>query len=379
MVLRARDNLLICALPGDEITRYANLILAQEDEKWRSLLVHADPVSGQTWTKQVASWQAACEALDVEPVGWLEPPRQKALLSQISELKGRLEPLVKSYSRVYVPFVGSRSRWRSLASFVVAAVAKTVWMEVPVGAADEWYALDVSAVKRQLEVLNRYYPDRLGAHKIKIAECRGVRQYRRIDAAEVHRFAQQELSFPGVDVIDADPWDLGTSPYEQERHKLEIDVLGRLSWNHLVEVGACTGVFTEKLVRHFPDRQITACEPDPERVRWLRQRLSGAARVLPATANTLDVTCDVLMVSSVLYYLDQFPRKLLALPRRYLVASHGGSYHSKVLQPLMLSQGWTLHLRERMSGRAEMFCGFPTLKDGTEVVVWKRPSSGVGD
>jgi len=46
---------------------------------------------------------------------------------------------------------------------------------------------------------------------------------------------------------DGDPWDLETSPFDQERYRRQLDLLADQRYGRVLEVGCAAGAFTEQL------------------------------------------------------------------------------------------------------------------------------------
>ena len=47
---------------------------------------------------------------------------------------------------------------------------------------------------------------------------------------------------------EGDPWDLETSPLDQERYRRQLDLVGDRRYGRVLEVGCAAGAFTERLV-----------------------------------------------------------------------------------------------------------------------------------
>jgi hypothetical protein len=177
--------------------------------------------------------------------------------------------------------------------------------------------------------------------------------------------------------IDAsDPWYLGSSDYEEARYRLELSVLSNLHWTSLVEIGACVGAFTLRLIELFPGRQITACEPYEPFVNALRIRLGQRARVIHRGADETVPQADVIFASSCLYYARPFPIKLLRIRAKYYVFSHCHRYQKGVIEPCMTALNYELLSEEELPARVEAAYDLADVKDGTVVQVWRgEPSS----
>jgi hypothetical protein len=169
----------------------------------------------------------------------------------------------------------------------------------------------------------------------------------------------------------SDPWYLSSSEYEEDRYRLELSVLGRLPWTSLVEIGACVGAFTLRLLESFPGRQITACEPYEPFARKLEIRMGERARVLQASANEAVPAADIVFASSCLYYARPFPITLLSNAAKYFVLSHCHRYQKGVVEPCMIALNYTLLSEDELPARVEAAYGLTDVKDGTIVQVWR--------
>ena len=368
-------NLIVCCFPGDEITIFGNAILAQRDAHWKALLVCPDPVTGQSYEQARDTWHASCRELGVEPSESLNLPSLPTKQYDWAELSRRIQPFLKSYERVYVPDLEDVSLVRRMVTFSAARHLESVWMESGCGVGDEVGAVDGPQLNGLIGIANHHYPLRLREKRLVTRDFRGIRQYRFLSGKTVHRFAHQWLSMNTPDIVDDDPWDLESSPYEQERHRLERTALQKLDWDSMVEIGGCGGAFSEQLADAFPDKDICVYEPNPHFTRVLSQRLGHRVRVVQGGVEDLAGSFDLVFASSVLYYLKRFPLRLLDIAGRYFVTSHIRCYHEEVIRPVFSAAGWNMVFQEELLPAIEDFCSIPIIRDGASIVAWERPRS----
>jgi predicted TPR repeat methyltransferase len=114
--------------------------------------------------------------------------------------------------------------------------------------------------------------------------------------------------FEGLYAESGDPWDFGTSDYEQNKYATTLAVLGERTFRRALEAGASIGVFTEMLADRCDE--LLAVDVSERAVAAARRRLSGRRhvrverRTLPEEMP--DGPFDLIVASEVLYY---FPRE----------------------------------------------------------------------
>ena len=381
-------RLLVCGHPGDELTLFGNLVLADRSVHYDAVLVFADPVPGQTLEQAESAWREACQAIGVKPIACLRYPAPylyPALGADNIAVVGanrrpdrllgeRLQPLLAGRPRVYVPDIEDTYPARVAATATVARMQPDLWMQTAKGLGTEVHVADEHAMSLLIDTANRYYGRRMLAGRMTDSDFPAARQYLQLPGSDVQRFSQYFLGGPPAAMADGNPWDVDHSPYEHGRYQQELDVLDSLPWRTLVEIGAGAGQFTKRLVERFPDRSVTAYEPSPTFCQVLRRAVADQAEVRQRGAQTLQGTFDVVFVSSILYYLPQFPLSLLDAVGKYLICSHFQQFHDHVITPLAEGLGWTrVHVREVLP-RIETFAGILTIKRGTQIVVWQRPA-----
>jgi SAM-dependent methyltransferase len=121
---------------------------------------------------------------------------------------------------------------------------------------------------------------------------------------------------------------------EAERfHQYYIDLFGEWISGNVLEVGAGQGAITHHLLNCKP-RRLTACEPDPEFVAVLRERLGTAVEIVqggladvPAAAGPFDVIVYVDVLEHIRHDRDEVRRAAARLgPGGLLIL--GGPAHA---------------------------------------------------
>jgi predicted TPR repeat methyltransferase len=106
---------------------------------------------------------------------------------------------------------------------------------------------------------------------------------------------------------NGDPWDLETSPYEQQKYTHTLQVLGSRSYGLGFEIGCAKGVLTQSLAQHCGallaiDVSETALEAARDRCEAL-DHVSFARMTFPSQA-PLGSAFDLIILSEVAYYWD---------------------------------------------------------------------------
>lgn len=364
-------GLIVCRSPGDEAALFGALPLARPEETFDLLAVFAHPLRPAHGEGEGALRRAAAE-LGIRNVRLL-PFAHREEDGVAPETIAAHLPELDKYERIYTHPVQNP---RPLARRVAAAVGlrrSEVWTAAAGGAVDEIVQLPPAAFARRLDILNRHYPDLLEADLVSPRELRSVDLFQKVAGRSLYRYYRGYLAWR-PDAFDySQPWDLETSPYERERYDAELEVLSRLPWRSLTEVGACEGAFTERLIERFPGRRIVAYEPDRYFLRTLRRRVGGRAEVREGDCEAAGrEPCDLLFVSSLIYYCPHLPYGMLETPAEHVVVSHAPRYHREILDPAFLARGFVRTARESVPPRIEAMEGLLEVRYGTEIAVWRR-------
>ncbi len=356
---------------GDEVADFGGLILARPHEKFALAAIFAHPLLPDRRAGEAALRQAA-EALGVRE-SWLLPFAHLEGDAIDPELIAQHLPDMNRFQRVYTHAVQDS---RPLARRVAAAVGnrrQEVWTTAAGGEVTESIRCRPALFARRLEVLNRHYPDLLTAGLIPAVRMRSVDLFQRVKGESLYRYFRGYLDWRVNSFDYRHPWGLESSPYEQERYTAEMRVLASLPWHRMIEVGACEGAFTEMLCTRFPDRLITACEPDDHFFSSLQKRVGDRAVVRQADCEAAGKeACDLLFISSLIYYCPRFPYRMFETPAEYVVISHAPRYHRESLDPALQANGFRCVSRETTAPKMEEMEGLLEVRYGTEIAVWQK-------
>lgn len=380
-------HLLVCGVPGDEVLLYGHLVATALADEFDAVLLDPCPLPGEGLAEAEDRWSKSCRFLGITPSRSLRSPipvmldasarrdvtAARVALSPPHDLLDAFSPLVHAVDRIYVPDVQDPCISRAFGAALLSALSPIVWMAASYGPAEQIAALDARQFEQLCECLSKHYSEHLRTSRISVSDLKGVQQYRRFEGPQLRRFVLQWLGWQFASIREEDPWDFNRSPYEGRRHSLECRVLHEIEWASLVEIGACQGAFTRRLLEEFPGRKISCVEPDPIFAETLRQTIGHAVEVDDTPVERMTGTFDVVLASSVLYYVDTFPLSVLNAARQYFVSSHVQRYHDTVVTPILTRSGWTQVARHIMAPCVEMFCNIPVQKDGAEVAIWRRP------
>ncbi len=368
----------VAPFPADELILFGPAILGHAKWDWTGVLIF------DRWRDfafgKIDSWKSSCQALGVKHTCEISFPLVNESQLSLEHLIDTLQDALEGYDRVYVPDVTSDG-YEAIVATAAASVGKDyIWSVTFNGVPDEVLTYTHSQWNDIISLANTNYADGIASELLLPRMLLSVRAYRCISSISIARFNAQFLNWDtplgsGKDSIspnDHDPWDLGTSEYEQMRHEAELDVLRKLEWSTLCEVGSCIGVFTEKILRRFDDKSITCIEPVHHFASKLKQKLGNQVELLIIPANEVEKEFDVVFLSSCLYYMKKWPHRIISHAGNYVVTSHRRLYEEKVVRPAMLSEGWRLYFEKEVSACFERFCELVVEKDGTLISVWTR-------
>jgi hypothetical protein len=364
-------TLIVCRAPGDEVADFAGLILARPNETFAVAAVFAHPLLPDRHAGE-AALRLAAGALGVAET-WLLPFAHLEGDAIDPELIARHLPDMSRFQRVYTHAVQDS---RPLARRVAAAVGscrQEVWTTASGGEVTESVRCRPALFARRLDVLNRHYPDLLTAGLIPAEKLRNIDLFQRVNGESLYRYFRGYLDWRVNSFDYRQPWGLESSPYEQERYAAEMRVLASLPWQCMIEIGACEGAFTEMLCARFPDRTIIACEPDDHFFSSLQARVGDRAVVRQADCEAAGAEpCDLLFISSLIYYCPHFPYRMFKTPAEYVVVSHAPRYHRESLDPALQANGFRCLSRETTAPKVEEMEGLLEIRYGTEIARWQR-------
>ena len=115
------------------------------------------------------------------------------------------------------------------------------------------------------------------------------------------------ISHLRTELAKPDPWQLESSPYEQARYRIMLDMIGGSTFEHALEVGCAAGAFTELLAPHC--KRLRVVDVLPAAIARCRRRLTDHEFVDYAVGDIAEVTgwdetYDLIVIAEVLYYVN---------------------------------------------------------------------------
>lgn len=361
---RAEPRLVVVAHPGEEVLLFSTVCAGAD-------VVAVQEEGGPGWSAgRVGSFYAACVALGARS-------SRVVSLSQVREGLG-------AYARVYTHSPHEAAPHHRAVCLAVSRGASPLWVPALGARAMELHALEEEAFRRKLELLSTLYGTEPGC-------AAGLSPGERLLGVEAFTCARREdvvrtLSLTDAEIYaeQADPWSFTTSAYERERYELTSRLLGELASRgaepeRVLEVGACEGLMTERLLRLFPRAVVEAVEPDSRFTARLRALLGGEPRVRVVEASALEVPleADLVLLAEVLYYLPggELQGLLGRVSARWLLTSYGGSFDEEV-QATLRGHGWQQVVAGPLRPRLEPVDGASSplwiRRSGTQVRLWSR-------
>src|SRR5262249_20934461 len=143
----------------------------------------------------------------------------------------------------------------------------------------------------------------------------------------------------------SDFWGFRSSSYEQQRFSATCELLVKqvdsTQVENILEVGVCEGEMTQRLRLAFPSAAVTAVEAKPFFVQRLRERFAGdeMTSVLESRISDIPLVADLIVLTELLYYLDQqeLQDTLERLRAKYVLIGCDGEFEVALSQ---LLQGW---------------------------------------
>ena len=209
--------------------------------------------------------------------------------------------------------------------------------------ADVCHPLSAAEIEQKIGILNTSYSDqaqyfrRWHSPGFSTESILSVESFVCLESSEVRRLYALRHSLTTEAATATDPWDFGTSRYELDR--LDASTTWVCKWvyprvHSIVEVGACEGALTERLLGAGFSR-IVACEPNGEFRDRMVARLNDRVEVRDSTLEALSQggpNADFYVLSEVLYYVADLA-VLNRLPTKRLLVSANEQYVRKVVEP----------------------------------------------
>lgn len=121
-----------------------------------------------------------------------------------------------------------------------------------------------------------------------------------------HRHTIGREYFESLYRSDSDPWNFGTSEYEDQKYQATLRALSRASYPKALEIGCSIGVLTERLAAYCD--ALDAVDISPTAIAKAKTACAGLDNVnfhVAAAPDGLPAgPFDLIVLSEVLYYLD---------------------------------------------------------------------------
>jgi len=385
------DNLLVVVCPGDEASLFGGL-LQRIPADWKVISVLENPICEETRSEYLDNFRKSAMSLGAHTVEILQFSEMHLPLYSIDAIAARLTATGK-FDQVYTYNIIEDNLERQITAVAVAKAFPRLYVRSMGGLSDLVIQLSSEEFMKKLNAVNAYYGKRIVRRKgISAFDFCDVESYQSYDARNLVKYYLENFMLPVFDFTDAsqttptlvrdgfdtdsleyeNPWDLRTSDYESARYAMELRSLHAVNWHKMVEIGACEGHFTKMVMEEFPDRDIVATEPNAAFYSRLHRNLGDRIRTVRRSVQQWDEPCDLLFISSLLYYVVPFPHNLLGNQTRYIAMSHHKPYHEQVVDPIMRAQGFAMVFEEDLPGSIEPMWNVLDTKEGTNVKIWER-------
>lgn len=346
-------DLLIATFPGDELVQAAPLFCSDSVSEPEVLYAFEQPTNGENWFLSEQIW--------------------RALIDRLKDAD------LRRYRRVIVPSIHAAAPASILCAAVSTIGLPNLWM-VSDSLHDEVVTISADGVTTLIDRFNVILERAGKVGHVGSQPFRTVVGIRKVASSEVTSYAaflglpncpRFEWLYEAVDP-EGDPWGLCGSSYESRRHGSEFELLDDVSWMSLVEVGACTGVFTRRLINAYSDRQIVAVENNELFLAQLRAMSDSSLNVFEGSIFDYKTTADVFVLSSCIYEMPAFPTHVFNLARTAILTSHRGDFERNVVAEICAAHGWRLHASREVPPAIEIYCGEPIMRDGSLANLWVR-------
>lgn len=361
--LRALMNrIIICGYAEDLLFRFGNLLLSDLVNKYSTLLIYE---------KNEDICRKICNSLGIEQFQRLEISYSENIKETLCLISEKL-PDLSLYDDVYCYSTKDNIKRNAVIAAATGSKCVYFWSLAVGGIVDDIVSSDAKSYSYLIELINKYVPYSLITGEISPLNIKNVLLLQKVSGLSQYRYFLSCIAWNLQAFNLGDPWELATSKYENNRHEMELAVLSRLTWKKIVEVGACEGVFTQKLCERFPNAKVLAIEPDDYFYAKLKDLKYDNIRTIHADCRVVkDIKVDVLFISNVLYYLSKIPHEIFETRARYICVCHDIAFHKQVLDIEFLKRGFVLAEDINLSPCLETMEGIMCIKYGFNIKVWK--------
>lgn len=363
MALVCERNLIVVGCLEDLIARFGSLIFSDKTISYDVICVYentsidCDKIRGKLGLKTITELNLNSSMESVE------------LLNRIVYNL----PDMSCFQNVYTYSVKDDSLNNRVIAAAVGKNRKKMYIIADGGIVDRQVRCTKNDFEIIIELINKYAMEYFVNENLKVSEIRNTILLKAVDGFKQYRYFLSCVAWKKNSFSCGSPWEFQTSLYENKRHELEISVLMGIQWSSIIEVGACEGAFTKKLIKFFPNKKILALEPDEFFYKKLKLLNRGGVKTIKQDCKYVkELTADVLFVSNVLYYCESVPKEIFEAHVKYIIVSHDLRYHKRVLDYEFKKRNFRLvnekNLGACLESTEEVLC----IKYGANIKVWER-------
>jgi len=173
---------------------------------------------------------------------------------------------------------------------------------------------------------------------------------------------------------DGDPWDFATSPYERDRYRAVMDLIGGRRWKRIYEPGCSIGELTRLLATI--GNEVTAADIAPTAVAAARERCRGYPHVTVDHAvipdQLADGPFDLIVFSELGYYFNagELAQLIDELVARLEAGGTLIAVHWTGTSPDHILSGAAVH--DVIDGAAGLLARFQEVRPGYLLAEWER-------
>lgn len=356
------NRIIICGYAEDLLFRFGNLILANSNIEYFALLIYENNKD---------KCREICNSLGIKQFQTLEIKYSESLIDTLYLICEKL-PNLLLYDHVYCFSVKDSIKRNAVIAAATGSKCMYFWSLAAGGIVDDIVSSNTRSYVYLLELINKYVPYSLLNREISPLDIRNVLMLQKVSGLSQYRYFLSCITW-NLQAFDlGNPWELATSKYENNRHEMELAVLSRLPWKKIIEVGACEGVFTQKLCNRFPDAKVFAIEPDNFFYAKLKSLKCNNLKTIHADCSVVrDIDADVLFISNVLYYLSKIPEEIFKTRAKYICVCHDIAFHKQVLDNEFMSRGFIMIEDVNLAPCLETMEGIMCIKYGFNIKVWE--------
>ena len=259
-----------------------------------------------------------------------------------------------------------------------------IYVETLGGVATEIYRLSNQQFMKKIKIMNSIYTKEIqpvhDKYDIPISKLSNIELFSMATPNDI--ITALALTQPKILTDIADTWNFNKSSYERNRYKLTIEILGLIpssySIKSIIELGACEGLMTKKLVDIFPHSKIFAVEPNKVFYKRLvnQTKLFSNVSCTNIMAENSRLDADLVLAIEMLYYLgNKLADVLYKINAHYLLTSYYGEFDKQVYN-ILNQVGWKNIQARSLDPRFELInkanCSLISKRSGTTIRLWEK-------